>query len=61
MLTELSDSITRGKLLMRTIARLSAGLLAAAALTVGFMPGASAAEPTGITQFTTLCVGGCVQ
>lgn len=30
---------------MRTVTRLSAGLLAAVALTVGFIPGASAAEP----------------
>ncbi|MFF5010256.1 hypothetical protein ACFY3G_46565 [Streptomyces phaeochromogenes] len=30
---------------MRTVARLSAGLLAAVALTMGFAAGASAAEP----------------
>lgn len=30
---------------MRTVARLFAGLLAAAALTMGFISGASAAEP----------------
>jgi hypothetical protein len=35
----------RGKILMRSVARLSAGLLAAVALSVGFTPGASAAEP----------------
>lgn len=46
---------------MRTIARLSAGLLAAAALTMGFLPGASATEPTGTTMYTTLCAGGCIQ
>jgi hypothetical protein len=62
---------------MRTVARLSAGLLAAAALTVGFIPGASAAEPgrTAPTKplpwdnvsrlsslkFTTLCMGSCIQ
>lgn len=31
--------------LMRTVARLSAGLLAVAALTMGFVSGAAAAEP----------------
>jgi hypothetical protein len=63
---------------MRTVARLSAGLLAAVVLTVGFVPGASAAEPgrtaptkplpwdvsqlpTAAGEFTTLCVGGCIQ
>ncbi|WP_405573674.1 hypothetical protein OG418_49525 [Streptomyces phaeochromogenes] len=30
---------------MRTVARLSASMLAAAALTIGFVSGASAAEP----------------
>ncbi|MFI6338824.1 hypothetical protein [Streptomyces sp. NPDC050535] len=63
---------------MRTVARLSAGLLTVVALAVGFVPGASAAEPgrtaptkplpwdvsqlpTGTGEFTTLCMGSCVQ
>ncbi|MFD3606065.1 hypothetical protein, partial [Streptomyces sp. NPDC058656] len=36
---------TRGKTLMRAVARLSAGLPAAVVLTIGFVSGACAAEP----------------